>query len=200
MSPLLIATHNQAKLKELLAFSKQFAAKGYSLTSLDNLSISAEPDETGSTFKENALLKAQFYAKLASIPTIADDGGLTIDYLHGAPGVLSRRWPGYDASDKELVQLTLQKLQGVPKEKRPAKLQICLCYFNPQTKKKLFSETYISGYIAEKPSAKATPGYPYRSLFILAETNTYYDELTHEQHQTYNHRVHAMRKLIDLIQ
>ena len=199
MQRILIATHNKAKLKELAAFSQKLIEKGYEIVSLDDLHIDTEPEEIGTTFKENALLKAQFYAILSKLPTIADDGGIVIDALNGEPGVKSRRWPGYEASDEELIALTLSKLNKVSPEKRTAAISLCLCFYDPRTKKTLFSEATVKGIIADKPSAKAWPGFPYRSLFIVSAAHKYYDELTPEEHTQYNHRRKAMADLVDML-
>lgn len=200
MQKILIATHNNAKLKELTVFSQSLKNKNYSVVSLDDLHIKTEPVETGKTFKDNALLKAQYYADLSHLPTIADDGGIVIDALNGEPGVLSRRWPGYDATDEELIALTLSKLQNVPKVKRTAALALCLYFYDPKTKQTLFSEQSVKGIIVEKPSIKAWPGFPYRSLFVVTDANKYYDELTEEEHVRYNHRRKAMSDLVDMLQ
>lgn len=199
MNTLLIATHNAAKLTELIDSAAGLKQRGYHIVSLNELHIDTEPDETGNTFRENALLKAKYYAQISQLPTIADDGGLMIDYLHGEPGVHSRRWPGYEASDEELIAMTLQKLDGIPDTQRTATLTTCLCYFDPNTQKTIWSQEKISGYIGQHPSKKYVHGYPYRSLFIVSDLHLYYDELTMQQHAAFNHRKIAMRKLIDLI-
>lgn len=196
MKTLLLATHNKAKLEELTLGVRELKEKGIRIVSLDNLAITQNPEETGKTFKENALIKARFYADLTSLPTIADDGGLMIPFLNNAPGVQSRRWLGRDASDEELINHALLHLRGVRKNDRIAYLSTCLCFFHPETKTILFEQNQIKGYIAEKPSGRATNGYPFRALFIVETHDKYYDELTEEENHVINHRLIALKKLI----
>src|SRR3989344_5109954 len=96
MKTLLIATHNTAKLKELKLGLRDLEKQGVKIITLNDLKISKNPEETGKTFRENAILKAKFYADLTNLPTIADDGGIIIPLLNNEPGVKSRRWLGYE--------------------------------------------------------------------------------------------------------
>lgn len=201
---LLLATHNKAKLEELKLGTASLSPP-LSLISLDDLHISEDPEETGTTFHDNSILKAKYYANLSQIPTIADDGGVMIDILNGEPGVKSKRWVGHDGTDEELMTYTLLRLKKIPIEKRTACLQTVISYFNPLNGT-LFSETEkIFGHIALCASSRPTNGYPYRSLFIVDKYNKYYDELTEEEHKKTNHRLIALKRLmekvkIDLIQ
>ncbi|MCX7880957.1 MAG: hypothetical protein N2482_00370, partial [Patescibacteria group bacterium] len=153
------------------------------------------------------------------LPTISDDGGLIIPYLNNEPGVKSRRWLGYDASDEELISYTLKRLKNTTKKQRTAYLQTCLCFYLPkkinskilsltrshqkQNKKNkdflILQEEKIKGYIAFSPSKKRIKGYPFRALFIVEKYNKYYDELTDEEHQKINHRLTALKKIIKKI-
>ena len=203
MNTLLIATHNPAKKEELMGgFMLSFVQTGHapSLQTLDDLHISADPEETGKTFLENARLKAKYFAKKSNLPTVADDGGIEIDVLNGEPGVHSKRWLGKDATDAELINHTLKKLQNVPDEKRNAQFTVCLYYFNPLTRYETSITESLRGYISHSPSGKARKGFPYRALFIVDECNKYYDELTQAEHHVINHRLKAIQKLIPLIQ
>jgi len=199
MKKILIATTNKAKLEELMMGVNPLKNHGIKIYTLNDVRVGKEPEEKGQTFCENAKIKAQFYAKKTNLPTIADDGGLIIPYLNNEPGVKSRRWLGYEATDEELINYTLERLKNVKKENRIAFLQTCLCFFEPKTKKILFEEENIKGYIAEKPSGKATFGYPFRALFIVKKFNKYYDELTSKEHQQINHRLLALKRLIKKI-
>ncbi len=158
-----------------------------------------KPEETGKTFKENALLKAKFYAEKTGLPIIADDGGIEIDFLNGEPGVLSRRWPGHEATDEELIRYTLTKLDKVPVQKRGAQLSACLCFLNPQTKKTKFVQESVRGIIASKPSEERIEGFPYRALFVVDAYKKYYDELTPQEHNEINHRLKAVKRISDVI-
>lgn len=192
---LLIATHNQAKLKEICFALRSLTEQGIDLLSLKDLKIKREPKENGKTFSENSLIKAKFYAELSSYPTIADDGGLTIDILHGEPGVHSRRWLGYESTDQELIRYALHRLKGVPKKRRQAKLQTCITFYDPHKNKVLSDTESVRGEIADKSSQKATDGYPYRALFIVKKYNKYYDELTDTEHAKINHRFRLLKRL-----
>lgn len=195
-----IATHNPAKFEELEKGLQPLANKGIRFLSLHNLHIVQEPEEIGKTFQENSLLKARFYGELCGHPTISDDGGLTINVLYGEPGVKSRRWIGYEAQDEELISFTLQKLQGVPKEKRTAYLRTNICFYDPKTGVSFQEEESIKGYIAEKPINKLTKGYPFRDLFIVEQFNKYYGELTDQEHNKINHRFIALKRLVKKIE
>jgi XTP/dITP diphosphohydrolase len=198
MKRLLIATHNPAKLEELKFGLKELEIQGIKLISLNDVRIEEEPEETGKTFQGNSELKARFYAKLTGLPTIADDGGLIIPYLNGGPGVKSRRWPGYEASDKELIDYTLLHLKGLKKSDRIAYLETCVTFFmpgHPKGDQIIFEQEKIKGHIAEKPTGRPTNGYPFRALFIVDEFNKYYDELTEAEHDKINHRYRALKKL-----
>ncbi|MFH0979582.1 MAG: non-canonical purine NTP pyrophosphatase [Candidatus Roizmanbacteria bacterium] len=195
MKQLLIATTNSAKLEELKIGLKKLKNLGIRLLSLNDVGVEKDPEETGKTFQENSLLKAKFYAKLTGLPTIADDGGLIIPYLGGGPGVKSRRWPGYEASDEELINYTLLHLIGVKLADRTAYLETCVTFFDPKTNTRVSEQEKIKGFIAEKPTGRPTNGYPFRALFIVDEFNKYYDELTPEEHDKINHRLKALKRL-----
>jgi len=195
MKKILIATTNKAKLEEIKNGLKPLLKQKIKLLTLTDVGVEEKPEESGKTFCENAKIKAEFYAQKTGLPTLADDGGLLIPYLNNEPGIKSRRWLGYEASDEELINYTLERLKNVPKEKRTAYLQVCLCFFDPKTKKIFFEEEKIEGFIAKKPSGKATFGYPFRALFIVKKFNKYYDELTSKEHQQINHRLIALKRL-----
>ncbi len=199
MKKLLVATHNPGKLEELKLGLESLKQSGVKIVSLDDLGIKEEPDEPGKTFEENALLKAKFYAGLTNLPTLADDGGLGIDILNGEPGVKSRMWLGREATDEELINYTLKRLAAIPKEERTGYFETCVCFFDPQTKTIFLAKERIYGYFTDKPSVRRIKGYPFRSLFIVKESDKYYDELTEEEHQKINHRLKAVKRLVKKI-
>ena len=214
MKQLLIATTNPAKLEELKIGLRELENLGIKLISLNDVGVEKYPEETGKTFQENSLLKAKFYGKLTSLPTVADDGGLIIPYLGNGPGVRSRRWPGYETSDEELINYTLLHLKGVKLADRTAYLETCVTFYSEvhprgviQDKplshpggETIFSEQEkIKGHIAEIPTGRPTNGYPFRALFIVDEFNKYYDELTPEEHDKINHRLKALKRLVNKI-
>lgn len=201
MNKLLIATHNPAKKQELGNGFSILTKSKISLLFLDDFHITNDPEETGSTFEENAKLKSEYFANLSGLPTVADDGGIEIDILNGEPGVHSKRWLGRDATDAEMIAFTLSKLKNVPFEKRTAQFTVCLYYFNPLTKFHTSVKESLKGHIALSPieAEFAHKGFPYRALFIVDDYNKYYDQLTHEEHDATNHRLNAIKKLIPLI-
>lgn len=195
MSDLLIATTNPAKLTEL-SNTIQAHLPHISILTLHDKKHLPEPIEDGKTFEENAKIKAQFYGNQTKLPTVADDGGIEIVALDGAPGVRSRRWPGYTASDKELIDFTLEKMKHIPKEKRQARLTTCVCFYDITQNVYHCQQASLEGYISTKPYSHYTQGYPYRALFIVKQYNIWYDELSSDQHNAINHRIKAVHKLI----
>ncbi|MFA6532593.1 MAG: non-canonical purine NTP pyrophosphatase [Patescibacteria group bacterium] len=196
MKKILIASGNPGKITEIKIGLKILEKQGIGILTLNDVKVGeTEPEETGKTFRDNALIKAKFYADLTNLPVVSDDGGLIIPYLNNEPGVKSRRWLGYEASDEELIKHTLSRLQDVVSAKRKAYLQTCLCFYNPQTNKIIFETEKIAGHISEVPFSKRTTGYPFRAVFIVDKYNKYYDELTEEEHQQINHRLKALKRL-----
>lgn len=199
MKQILLATTNKAKLEELTLGAKPLIDLGIKILSIKDLKIFQEPEETGATFEENSKLKAKFYGNLTNLPTIADDGGLMIPYLDNEPGVKSSRWLGREATDQELIDYTLLRLQDAKGIDRTAYLQTCLCFYDPRNKQLLCETEKIKGQIAQKSSDRPTHGYPYRALFIVNQYQKYYDELTEKEHQQINHRIKALNRLISKI-
>ena len=195
MEKLLIASHNPGKVKE---FKKLMADWPFEIVSLDDLGIVENVEETGATFEENARLKAEFYFNLSGLPTLSDDGGLEIDALNGEPGVKSRRWKGYEMTDQEMVDHTLERLQGVPAEKRTARLKCILCLKFPD-REAVCAEGAIEGTITEKPEAALHPGYPFRCIFRVTKFNKIYEAMTPEEYTSVSQRVAALVKLRSLL-
>lgn len=195
MATLLIATTNPGKLEELKRFLSDVPV---TLVSLADVGISDPANETGSTFDENAILKARHYAKISGLPTLADDGGFEIDALNGEPGVKSHRWVYGDRenTDEELVAYTIERMGKVPEGNRGAQLRLVLALVMPDGTAKT-AEEKVRGVVPLAPRNKVTPGFPYRSLLFLPEINKYYnhDELTPEETDRYNHRKKALDKL-----
>ena len=198
MKKLLVATSNPGKFAEIRRLLSDLPLK---VVSLKDLGIKEKVEEDKKTFKENAIKKAQFYAKRSLLPTIADDGGLEIDFLKGAPGVRSRRWiDGKDSSDEELIRYALKKLKGVPVEKRGVRLRAVLALAFPDGQV-FTSEGKIRGVIAEKASKYRFPGYPFRSLLFIPEIKKFYNEkeLSWKEEEKYNHRRKALKKIKKII-
>jgi XTP/dITP diphosphohydrolase len=124
MSTIVLATGNKGKVKEL---STLLAAHHINIVPQSDYQVS-DADETGSTFVENAIIKARHAAKITGLPAIADDSGLEVDALKGAPGIYSARYAGIDASDEDNMVKLLEVLQAVPDEQRTARFHCVLVY------------------------------------------------------------------------
>lgn len=189
---ILLATRNAGKFGEMkgaLAFlsDAEFVRP-------DDIDGAYHVDEDGKTFEENAIKKAREWCRKSGYVTVADDAGIEIDALGGEPGVLSRRWPGYEADDETLIRMTLEKLQGVPQERRTAHLRTVVAVAFPDERIYTVTEK-ISGVIAREPSSKRQSGYPFRSLFWIPDARKFYIDLTEEEHERLNHRRRALEKL-----
>jgi len=197
MKKLLIATTNKGKLKELSNFLADLPVQ---LVSLNDIGITDDVRENGKTYEENSKTKALFYAQKSGLPTIADDGGLQIDALGGAPGVKSRRWLGYEATDEELIDHMLRVSKELPDTNRKAFFRAVVTLALPNGKT-WSSSGEVEGVIAEKPHLKLSKGYPFRSFFYLPDVKKYYheSELTDSEMRKYNHRYIAVKKLRSII-
>ena len=193
MKKLLIATGNPGKIREYKEIFKQLKLP-IKLISLKELRIKEKAEETGKTFRENAVIKAKLFSKLSNIPTLSDDAGIEIDYLKGEPGVKSRRWLGHEMTDEEIINTALKKLEGVPKGKRSAQLKAVIGLNFPPGKKIYTFEGVLKGFIAKKPIKKRLKGYPFRSIFIPFGDKKYLG-----QSSIVAHRKKAVEKSLPII-
>lgn len=197
MQKLLIATTNKGKIHELGEFLKGLPVQ---LVSLKDVDITQDVEETGKTYEENSQLKALFYSKLSGLPSISDDGGLEIDALGGAPGVKSRRWLGYEASDEVLIEYMKKVAKELPENNRKAKFVTVVSFALPTGE--IWSERgEVDGIIVTEPHPKLLQGYPYRSFFYLPQLKKFYheSELNSEELKKYNHRYKALERLKKII-
>jgi XTP/dITP diphosphohydrolase len=193
MKELLIATGNNGKLEDYRKIFENFKIS-VKLISLKDLKIEKKFKENGKTFEENSKKKAKFYGKLSGLPTLSDDSGIEIDFFNGEPGVKSRRWPGHDASDEELINLTIRKMKGIPEESRGAQFHAIVSIFIPEENEIFSYEGIISGIISQKPSEILVEGYPYSSVFYLPAEKKYFSELNFTPH-----RNEAIKKALPII-
>lgn len=194
---LLIATKNQGKVGEFKEFLKNLP---FAVVSLKDLGIKEDVQEDGKTYQENSQKKALFFAKLSNLPTIADDGGIEIVALGNQPGIKSRRWLGYEASDEEIVGHMLKVSKSLPKDNRSAFFKTVVTFALPSGK--IWSiNGQVEGIISDKPCLKLLQGYPYRSFFFLPKINKFYHEgeLSKAEERLYNHRYKAVQKLLPII-
>lgn len=196
MKKLLIATTNPGKIQE---YKNLLKGESFALVTLGDVKISVLAEEDGATFEENAVKKAMHYAYFSGLPTIADDGGIEVDALGGEPGVKSRRWPGYEASDEELIDMMIAKMKGLSGEKRKARFRMALAFVVPGEEAIWVREGTLEGYIAEKPTA-FLPGYPFRALFLLPEYGKTLGEFTPEEEAAAAlHRKKAVEQLLPIM-
>jgi XTP/dITP diphosphohydrolase len=192
---LLIATSNPGKLAEIKLFLGKLPVE---VVSLKDVGIAADADENGSTFRENAVIKARYYSQKSGLPTIADDGGFEIDALNGEPGVKSHRWIHGDRedTDEELITYTMEKMKKIPLYKRGAQLHAVIAFYHPNGMIKTV-EKIVRGIVPQKPSDRRTSGFPFRSLLFIPEIYKFYDHdlMTPKEQEKYNHRKHALDEL-----
>lgn len=186
---LLIATSNPGKFKEL---KSGLAPLGWTLLSLLDFPFKMPPEE-GSTFEDNAILKAAYAAKHSGLPTLADDSGLEVEALGGEPGIYSARFGG-KASDLERNVYLLEQLKSVPPGERRAKFVAVLVIAYPDGYMEMYrGET--EGEILEAP--RGDGGFGYDPLFLVPETEKTFAEMRPEEKYTHSHRGKALRALVE---
>jgi XTP/dITP diphosphohydrolase len=187
MVKLLIATHNPGKVKEYQALLTGLPLE---LTYPAQKGLDIEVAETGGSFAKNASLKATAYAKASGLLTLADDSGLEVDALGGEPGIRSARYAGRGASDEERYRLLLEKLQGVPWEKRTARFCCVIAVATPEGQI-YTTEGSCEGIIAFAP--KGEHGFGYDPVFYFPEYGMTMAELPLEIKNRISHRARAVR-------
>ena len=161
MNKIIFATGNKDKMKEIRMILSDLDVE---ILSMKEAGISVDIEENGTTFEENALIKARAICKLAGEMVLADDSGLEVDYLNKEPGVYSARYMGEDTSYTIKNQAILDRLKGVPKEKRTARFVCAIAAAMPNGDVLVTRET-IEGYIGEKPAGRN--GFGYDPIFYL---------------------------------
>ncbi|UPV77990.1 XTP/dITP diphosphatase [Bacillus rugosus] len=194
MKEAIIATHNPGKVKE---FKEILEPKGYDVKSLAEIGFTEEIEETGHTFEENAILKAEVVAKAVNKMVIADDSGLSIDNLGGRPGVYSARYAGEQKDDQANIDKVLSELKGIEKEQRTARFRCALAVSIPGEETKTV-EGHVEGYIAEEPRGEY--GFGYDPIFIVKDKDKTMAELTSDEKNKISHRADALKKLSKLLE
>lgn len=185
----LIATHNRKKQSEM---QRLLAPLGIKVLTADDIGVVlTEVEETGKTFEENARLKALSGLRDTSLPCIADDSGLCVDALDGAPGIYSARYGGEDGNDKLNNEKLLKELENVNKEDRTAKFVCCICCVFPDGKE-IVVKGECKGEIAFERHGSG--GFGYDPLF-LTEYGCF-GEMTSEEKDAVSHRGNALRLLV----
>lgn len=188
MKQVVIATKNKGKAKD---FEALFAPLGFEVVTMFDVAPNMEIEETGTTFEENAVLKAEALAKELDTIVIADDSGLAVDALNGEPGVYSARYAGDHNDEANMVKL-LQNLQDVEENKRTARFCCCIAIAGPD-----FETTTVfgtcEGVIAREK--RGTNGFGYDPVFFVPSLNRMMAELSPEEKGAISHRGNAIRKL-----
>jgi XTP/dITP diphosphohydrolase len=187
---LLIATTNRGKVKEI---EELFRGTNHSLVSLNDFSVQ-EVEETGSTFEENAALKATGYAIQTGLWTLADDSGLQVEALNNAPGVFSARYAGVGSSDDENNRKLLSELSKHSDPNRNARFVCVVAVADPNGKLVISCEGVCSGTIAY--SAAGSYGFGYDSLFMPIGQNRTFGMFTAEEKNQISHRSRALAKIV----
>jgi XTP/dITP diphosphohydrolase len=194
MPKLLLATTNQGKVRE---YRHLFKGLPFEVVTPTDESIDIAVDEKNKTFEENARLKAVTYSSRSHLITLADDSGLEVDALGGQPGIISARFAGKKASDKEKVEYLLAKLKEVPWEKRTARFRCVIAIANPEGKTEL-CRGECQGLIAFEP--RGENGFGYDPIFYLPEFDKTMAELPLETKNQISHRSRAAKKAYQVLE
>ena len=189
---MILASNNKHKVDEIKDILKEFDIEVLSLKEAD---IDIEVEEDGTTFEENAMKKATEICKVAGLPVIADDSGLEVFALNGAPGVYSARYSGehgnYNKNNKKL----LKELKNVPEEDRGARFVTVIAFVTPEGEK-ITARGEVYGKIAFEE--KGENGFGYDPLFIYPELNKTFAELSSEVKNSISHRKRALDNFIEI--
>jgi len=203
---LLIATRNDGKIREIRDL---FTGLPFQLVFPVDQFLERLPDEAdlerGTSFAENAVAKARYFAKRATIPTLAEDSGLEVDALDGAPGVFSARWAqmhgaggggggGADAANNALL---LERLAGVPDEQRTARYRCVVAYLDTPLAKPQLVEATCEGRILSEP--RGSGGFGYDPLFLSSDLGMTFAEAPMPAKQRVSHRGRAIRALVEVL-
>lgn len=193
MQKVVIASGNAGKIAEIKSV---LAAQAVELISKQDFNI-IDPEETGLSFVENAILKARHAARISKLPALADDSGLVVEALHGEPGIYSSRYAGMDASDEQNVAKLLAAMEGFPESQRRAYFFCAIAFvLNANDPAPLIAEARWHGHIATKPSG--ANGFGYDPVFYLKDQNCTAAELASEVKNKISHRGQALDKFSQL--
>ena len=189
---IVIATHNPDKKKEIMIALHEL---GVNILSLDNFPEIGEIEETGSTLLENSLIKARTVSSITGIPVIADDTGLEVDALNGAPGIYSARYAGINVSYEDNVRKLLSEMSSTDMDSRTARFRTVVSYHS--SNKELWTEGVIEGSITM--GAIGTGGFGYDPVFRVKQTGKTFAEMTSREKNKISHRGVALEKMCKLL-
>lgn len=193
MKRIVVATQNKGKVKEIKEMLGDLPVE---VKTMGEVGIDIDVDETGTTFEENAVLKAEAISKLVDALVIADDSGLEIDYLNKEPGVYSARYLGKDTPYEEKNQIIINRLAGVPKEQRIARF-VCAMVLCEKGKTVFVTRGTVEGYIGEY--AEGSNGFGYDPIFFVDELGTSMANIPMEEKNKMSHRAKALYRVIEEI-
>ena len=188
-----LASRNKGKVRELAVLLRPF---GIAVQSLENFPEVGEIEENGRTFAENALLKARIVSAITGRIAIADDSGLEVDALNGAPGVYSARYseePGKPATDEKNNRKLLRAMRDVPDKERAARFCCAMAACAPDGRH-IIAQAAWEGFLARAPAG--TNGFGYDPLFLVPELGVMSAELSPEEKNARSHRSQAVEKLL----
>ncbi|WP_104403310.1 XTP/dITP diphosphatase [Vibrio penaeicida] len=192
MNKLVLATGNQGKVKEMATLLSEF---GFDVLAQSEFNVSSVA-ETGTTFIENAIIKARHAAKETGLPAIADDSGLEVDFLKGAPGIYSARYAGEDASDQDNLEKLLQAMTDVPEAQRTARFHCVLVLMRHENDPTpIVCHGKWEGKILTQ--AHGENGFGYDPIFYVPEDNCASAELDPIRKKELSHRGKALSQLFD---
>ena len=186
-----LASNNAHKITEL----KTMLGENYNVTSMKDAGIDEDIDENGETFADNAMIKAEFVCKKTGLAALADDSGLAVDALNGAPGVHSARYCGHHGDDKANNDLLIENMKDVPDEKRTAAFVSCVALCLPWGEKRV-CEGRCPGVIIHEPRGNGGFGY---DPYFLYESGRTFAEMDAEEKNAVSHRARAMEQMLPLI-
>ncbi len=189
---LIIASNNEGKLRE---FRKMLEPFGFEVVSMREAGFTDEIVEDGETFEENAHIKARAIFEATHTPTMADDSGLEIDFLNGAPGVYSARYAGEGASDKDRCEKVLEEMHGVARPLRDARF-VCSIYFIYAEDDEYSVNGTVEGYIGDKMVGKN--GFGYDPIFMLDDDESM-ATIDEDEKNKISHRAKAFEKLAEIL-
>jgi XTP/dITP diphosphohydrolase len=188
---IVLASGNKGKLRE---FQELFAKGGYEVLPQSDFAVT-EAEETGTTFVENAIIKARHACRATGLPAIADDSGIEVDALNGRPGVYSARYSGANATDASNNAKLLQELSGVPAAQRTARYHAVLAYMrHADDPTPILCHGVWEGTILAEPRGEG--GFGYDPLFFVPSHNCASAELDKAEKNRISHRGKAMRELL----
>lgn len=192
MQKLVIASGNEGKLRELSALLEPLDFEVHTQSEFNVPEVA----ETGTTFVENAIIKARHAAQHTGLPAIADDSGIEVDALDGAPGVYSARFSGPDANDEKNNALLVEKLRNVPEDLRTARYRAVIVYMSHAgDPSPMICEGSWEGYIKLEPRGEG--GFGYDPYFYVPTHRCHSAELSAEEKNAISHRGQALKKLVE---